>query len=106
VTHNWIITNERTGESYTRTTKYVDDFVFPTWGKWKLDYTKKDGCGEKQNVRYLNIQEKFIDVDIDVFDDNCTGTNAGCRVIKFENDEDDGDDTFDFDGTVNTSCML
>ena len=50
--------------------------------------------------------DQEIDVDIDVFDDGCSGPTAGCREIEFETQEDDGDDIFDFDGDVDTTCPI
>lgn len=50
--------------------------------------------------------DQEIDVDIDVFDDGCSGPTVGCREIEFETQEDDGDDIFDFDGDVDTTCPI
>jgi len=39
-----------------------------------------------------------IDVDIGVYDDDCESERSDlCEEIPFSNDEDDGDDTFDFE---------
>lgn len=67
----------------------------------------RDRCGSTATVYSTIIVDpedipdtpvdQEIDVDIDVFDDSCTGPTAGCREIEFETDEDDGDDIFDLD---------
>jgi hypothetical protein len=61
-------------------------------------------------MTYIAIDEQgpdeFIDVDIDVYDDNCVSPGLTCEEIEFEDEEDDGDDIFDFDGDVLTSCTL
>jgi hypothetical protein len=41
-----------------------------------------------------------------VYDDNCTPPGINCPEIEFEDQEDDGDDIFDFDGDVSTSCTV
>ena len=80
-------------------------------GRWKVHVEVKDKCGKifKDDV-YVDVKDivtnPYIDVDIDVFDDDCTGSTAGCTEIEFEDEEDDGDDVFDFDGDVSTSCTV
>jgi len=50
--------------------------------------------------------DEYIDVDIDVYDDDCSAPGTNCEEIEFEDEEDDGDDIFDFDGDVSTSCNV
>jgi len=75
-----------------------------------------DNCGNTSEV-YSTIfvdditvdnpeVDEYIDVDIDVYDDDCIAPGTTCTELEFEDEEDDGDDIFDFDGDVSTSCNV
>jgi len=108
--YDWTFTYVDTGESEGFNTEYVDNFFFDTPWEWLiyLEVTDPEGNTGREQMTYIveEITEQYIDVDIDVFDDDCTfSERESCNPIDFD-EEDPDDDRFDFDGDVLTSCSI
>jgi len=108
--YDWTFTYVGTGKSKNFTTEYVDNFFFDIPWEWLiyLEVTDPEGNTGSEQMTYIveDISEQYIDVDIDVFDDDCIfSERANCSPIDFDEEAPDND-TFDFDGDVRTSCTI
>jgi len=114
LSYNWTFTNTSSGDIVTRVWGYIDNFSFLSEWRWEVLMVASDWCENEFIDRvYVLVGDTpndlpvlDIDVDIDVFDDNCTAPWLTCTEIEFEDEEDDGDDVFDFDGDVSTNCSV
>jgi PKD repeat protein len=114
IDYHWTFTHVESGQKYEYYQEYIDDVLLGLTGEWYILLEVVDWCGQtwSENLRYIVVDEEdpewdqFIDVDIDVYDDDCESPWTSCEEIEFEDEEDDGDDIFDFDWDVITSCSI
>jgi PKD repeat protein len=110
----WRFHNLTTGEQHMKFWSYVDNYLLDSPWEWRVYLRVIDKCWNSSEI-YSTIfvweeedpeWDQFIDVDIDVYDDDCESPWTSCEEIEFEDEEDDGDDIFDFDWDVITSCSI
>ncbi len=112
ISYDWTFTHTPSGRVFSYSGEFIDNFDFTLKWEWIILLEVVDGCGQtgSEVLRYIVVEDPesdaYIDVDIDVYDDACSWPLAWCEEIEFEDEEDDGDDIFDFDGDVNTSCEV
>ncbi|NDK10273.1 PKD domain-containing protein [Candidatus Gracilibacteria bacterium] len=110
----WRFIHQSTGQETFKYGEFIDNFEFQDSGEWRIILRVTDTCGQSSEVfstifvpeSSTETVSQQIDVDIDVFDDNCTLGNNTCKKIDFTSGEDDGDNIFDFAGKVDTSCKI
>lgn len=106
----WRFQNLATGEQFIEYGPYIDDYTLTSPGEWRVYLRVIDICGNSSEV-YSTIfvwdepVDQYIDVDIDVFKDECRIWEE-CLEIEFYSEDDDNDNIFDFDGDVSTSCQI
>ena len=112
VSYDWTFTHVPSSTVFNYTWEYINDFDFSLTGEWLIYLEVRDWCGQtwSEQMTYIVVDnpevDEYIDVDIDVYDDDCSAPGTNCEEIEFEDEEDDGDDIFDFDGDVSTSCNV
>ena len=112
VTYSWIFTHFETWNVYRYNGEYIDDIFLWTPWEWSIVLNVVDWCGQTGSeiliynvpeIKEIGEYEDYIDIDIDVYNDDCNLSN-GCEEIGFDWQEEDGDDTYDFHETVITTC--
>lgn len=103
LSYSWKITHQASGTQLSYTGFYIENFDFSLPGEWSIELSVTDGCGNSASEKDTLIiqtnqsdEDWIFDVDIVIHDDNCSPQSIGCPKLAFENQEDDGDDTFDF----------
>jgi hypothetical protein len=113
ITYKWTFTHIESWNIYRYNGAYIDDILLGTPWEWTIFLEVVDGCGQTWNetltyiVPEINEEtwefENYIDIDIDVYDDDCN-LIVWCSEIEFDSQEEDGDDTYDFHETIITTC--
>ncbi len=135
INYRWTFTHSDTGNIYRYNGEYIDDVLLWTPWEWIIILDVVDWCGQtwSETLTYIvpSIDdetweyEDYIDIDIDVYDDDCNLVNGCdeldisenpvddrvncdqnniCNEIEFESQETDGDDIYDFHETIITTC--
>jgi len=110
----WRFQNIATGEQEIKYGRYVDNHFLSLPGEWRIYLRVTDTCWNSSEV-YSTIfvpredtpieTENTIDVDIDIYDDDCTPTSI-CEEIDFYPIDDDDPEIIDIDGDVETTCPI
>lgn len=107
----WRFQNLASWEQEIRYGKYIDNYKFLAAWEWRVYLRITDNCGNSSEIYSTvfvpdSLQEEssdIIDVDIDIFDDECSAT-SNCDEIDFYSQDNDDDNIFDFRWDVETSC--
>lgn len=68
--YRWKFSNETTGEILQFSGDYIDDFEFPTAGKWRIEVEVTDNCGKTATAEVFVILTD-ISVIITPWDESC-----------------------------------
>lgn len=110
----WRFQNLSTGEQQIKYGRYIDNHILTSPWEWRVFLRVTDTCWNSSEV-YSTIfvpdwdtpidREDTIDVDIDIYDDDCT-PSSNCKEIDFYIPWDDDPEIIDLDGDVETSCPV
>jgi len=114
ISYRWIFTHWETNNIFRYNGEYIDDIFLWTPWKWNIVLNVIDGCGQtgSETLTYIVPEidddwnyENYIDIDIDVYDDDCNLIDW-CEEIFFDSQEENTDDIYDFHETIITSCTI
>jgi len=112
ITYGWTFTHVESNTIYRYNGEYIDDIFLWTPWEWNIVLDVIDGCGQtwSETLTYIvpDIDDDwnyddYIDIDIDVYDDDCN-LDEWCEEIYFDSEEENSDDIYDFHETVITTC--